>query len=110
MPSVKLKFQGVAKRIKIDKDIIVFDDLDSHAKASFPSISNIASLIFVWEDDDGDKLHCSRDDEIKEAVSAMIEAKRIPFFNIEIDESKLEKPSNERNPLESTSIKQVRGL
>ena len=84
MPSVKLKFEGIVKQIKIDKDLVVFEDLRAHAEASFETISKKSSLNFIWEDEDGDKIHCSKDDEIEEAFSSMIAAKKKITFEIEI--------------------------
>ena len=86
MTSVKFKYNGEVKKIIIEKETILFNDLVRKAKVIFASLTSHEDdvISFQWTDEDGDDLRCQTDEEIKAAITELKQLGKPLTFAIEI--------------------------
>ena len=93
MASLKFKYCGITKRVRVEKEIsaLHFSDIREQATELFPAISGDTLISFVWEDEEGDKVDSSSDKEIQEAVRTMTSLGKPSTFEIQISTSAFSK-------------------
>ena len=93
MASLKFKYCGITKRVRVEKEIsaLHFSDIREQATELFPAISGDTLISFIWEDEEGDKVDSSSDKEIQEAVRTMTSLGKPSTFEIQISTSAFSK-------------------
>ena len=86
MTSITFKYNGEVKKIIVEEETILFNDLFRKAKVIFASLTSYEDNVisFHWTDEDGDDLRCQTDEEINAAVAELKQLGKSLTFAIEI--------------------------
>ena len=86
MPSIKLTYESVIRRVQVvGEDALTVESLSNISKKLYPQLRSADALSFQYVDDDEDKITVQSDEELNEALRIFAREGRSSFrFDISI--------------------------
>jgi len=74
MISIKLSFLGELRRVSVDENVLSLEYLTTITRQLYHHNNNLnesSKIVFAWEDEEGDTILVSTEEELREALRVM---------------------------------------